>query len=112
MSSVVLSILFQPSKLLSIIDWPSLPEYILIICISTFLFWRKSSIPILLSAVPLIVVNILSESATQRNLIYHYNLPLAVIFVVAAIDGLSEQKNMKLPWRRLLLLSFCWASFA
>ena len=112
MSSVVLSILFQPWKLLSIIDWPSLPAYILFICISTFLFWRKSSIPILLSAVPLIFVNILSESATQRNLIYHYNLPLAVIFVVAAIDGLSEQKNMKLPWRRLLLLSFCWASFA
>ena len=111
-SSVLFSVIFQPWKLASIIDWQSLPEYILFICISTFLFWRKSSIPILLSALPLIFVNILSESATQRNLIYHYNLPLAVIFVVAAIDGLSEEKNVKLPWRRLIFLSFCWVSLA
>ena len=36
---------------------------------------------------PLVLVNLLSASASYRTLVHHYSLPLALVAVLAAIDG-------------------------
>ena len=47
----------------------------------------------LLIGLPLVLVNLLSASASYRTLVHHYSLPLAVVAVVACIDGLQGQSR-------------------
>ena len=63
-------------------------------------------------SLPLIVINLLSEASPQRSLVHHYSLPIAVVAVVACIDGLSSSPNQKLPWKKLFWNAICWASLA
>ena len=51
------------------------------------------------------LVNLLSASASYRTLVHHYSLPLAVVAVVACIDGLQGQSPPQrgFPWM------LCWA---
>jgi hypothetical protein len=59
-----------------------------------------------------VLVNVLSEEAPQRTLVHHYSLPVAVIAVVAAIDGLALQPRQPVPWRRFGWSVVCWAALA
>jgi hypothetical protein len=43
-------------------------------------------------------------------LVHHYSLPVAVIVVVAAIDGLALQPRQPVPWRRFGWSALCWAA--
>jgi hypothetical protein len=73
---------------------------------------------VLLIGLPLVVVNLLSASSSYRTLIHHYSLPLAVIAVVAAIDGLAagERHGRSLSYRRRSLVAgwavLCWLALA
>lgn len=102
----------RPLEVLASLPWTELPFYLFLLSAPTVLFWRKRSFPILLAALPLLMVNLLSSDPAQRNLVHHYNLPLAVITVTAAIDGLSQDHCRRWPWRRLAVCAICWALLA
>ena len=58
-------------------------------CLPCIALWRRASLSTLLIGLPLVLVNLLSASASYRTLVHHYSLPLAVVAVVACIDGLQ-----------------------
>ncbi len=109
---VVLNVLTKPHLLIENVDWISGIFYLILICIAIVPFWQQASLPVLTAGIPLILVNLLSESSSQRTLIHHYSLPLAVIAVVGAIDGLAQKPSIRLPFRRLAWAALCWAALA
>ncbi|ABI45706.1 DUF2079 domain-containing protein [Synechococcus sp. CC9311] len=110
--SILLSSLQRPWVLVDVVPWLELPIYGLLLTLPTALFWRRRSLTVLLAALPLVLVNLISSNAAQRNLVHHYNLPIAVIAVVAAIDGLKTSGCRMWPWRRLAWAAVCWAALA
>ena len=110
--AIALGLLQHPQRVLAHVDWAGAAVYLLLLALPLFPFWRRVSLPTLLAAVPLIAVNILSESGAQRSLVHHYSLPLAVIGVVAAVDGLASSGERRVPWRRIAWAAACWAALA
>ena len=108
----------SPLQILHSLDWAGGSQYLLLLCLPCILFWRRRSLPTLLIAVPLVLVNLLSASASYRSLVHHYSLPLAVVAVVAAIDATVIQKQNKNPIGRrqqALLVGWvvlCWLALA
>ena len=74
---------------------------------------RRRSLPTLLIGVPLLLVNLLSASPSYRTLIHHYSLPLAVVMVVAVIDGQRQRQRTirMLPWSLGWAVA-CWLALA
>jgi uncharacterized membrane protein len=109
---IIRTLLREPWRLLHHVDWGGAVVYLLLISVPLLPFWRRASLPALVAGVPLILVNLLSESGAQRSLVHHYSLPLAVIGVVAAIDGLASAKDNRMSWRRLAWAAACWVALA
>ncbi|MFM7267766.1 MAG: DUF2079 domain-containing protein [Cyanobium sp.] len=109
---IISALLREPWRLLHHVDWVGAVVYLLLISVPLLPFWRRASLPALVAGVPLVVVNLLSESGAQRSLVHHYSLPLAVIAVVAAIDGLASSRDGSVPWRRLAWVAACWVALA
>jgi uncharacterized membrane protein len=59
----------------------------------------------LLSAVPLIIINMLSENGAQRDLVHQYSLPILPFLLLSVIDALAHGKSW-LRRRRWIVL---WA---
>ena len=64
------------------------------------------------AAVPLLIVNLNAESSSYRTLIHHYSLPLAVLSVTAAIDGLALQPRKAFPWKGVIWAVTIWVALA
>jgi uncharacterized membrane protein len=109
---IALQLIQQPQRVVMHVDWGGAVVYLLLLALPLLPFWRRASLPTLLAGVPLILVNILSESGAQRSLVHHYSLPLAVIGVVAALDGLASEGERRVPWRRIAWAAACWAALA
>ena len=108
----------SPLQILDNLDWAGGSQYLLLLCLPCILFWRRRSLPTLLIAVPLVLVNLLSASASYRSLVHHYSLPLAVVAVVAAIDAavIQDQNNDPVGRRQRAVLVgwvvLCWLALA
>ena len=76
-----------PMQILQSLDWSGGLQYLLLLCLPCLWLWRRQSLPTLLIGLPLVLVNLLSASASYRTLVHHYSLPLALVAVLAAIDG-------------------------
>ena len=96
----------DPLSVLSGLDWGGGAEYLLLLCLPCIAIWRRGALSSLLIGLPLVLVNLLSSSPSYRTLVHHYSLPLAVVAVVACIDGLQQQA----PPRRRFPWSLCWAT--
>lgn len=109
---VLFNLITKPQLLIEHVDWIGGLVYLLLISVAVAPFWRRVSIPVLVGGLPLVMVNLLSEESPQRTLIHHYSLPIAVIAVVAAIDGLALRPHQAVPWRLLTWSTICWALLA
>ncbi len=109
---VLLNLFTKPNLLIENVDWMGGMEYLILICIAIAPFWKKASLPVLTAGIPLILVNLVSESSSQRSLIHHYSLPIAVIAVIGAIDGLAQQPSTGFPLKRLGWSALWWALLA
>ncbi len=109
---ILLNLVTKPALLIEHLDWIGALIYLLLISISTAHFWRKKSFLVLTGAMPLVIVNLLSQSAPQRTLIHHYSLPIAVVSIIAVIDGLANDPRQDIPWKKLVWTSICWAALA
>ena len=95
----------EPLTVLSGLDWSGGAEYLLLLCLPCIALWRRASVSTLLIGLPLVLVNLLSASASYRTLVHHYSLPLAVVAVLACIDSLRNRHpdQRGFPWM------LCWA---
>ena len=104
----------EPLVVLQSLDWSGGLQYLLLLVLPSFWFWRRSSLSTLLIGGPLLLVNLLSASPSYRTLIHHYSLPLALVMVVAAMDGLQRHGNARttgFPWRLCWAVA-CWLALA
>ena len=98
---------------LSALDWAGGAEYLLLLCLPCIALWRRASLSTLLIGLPLVLVNLLSSSASYRTLVHHYSLPVALVAVVACIDGLQgrAQPQRSFPWMLCWAVA-CWLALA
>ena len=103
----------EPMTVLSGLDWGGGAEYLFLLCLPCVVLWRRACICTLLIGLPLVLVNLLSASASYRTLVHHYSLPLAVVAVVACIDCLRRQPQPQrgMPWM-LCWAVVCWLALA
>ncbi len=103
----------DPFTVLHSLDWSGGAEYLVLLCLPCVALWRRASFSTLFIALPLLLVNLLSASPSYRTLVHHYSLPLAVIAVVAALDGLNQQHTTGrgFPWTLGWAVA-CWLALA
>ncbi len=59
----------------------------------------------LLSAIPMLLMNILSTASTQRNLIHQYSLPILPFLFLAVISAVASDRNWLKTRRNILIWS-------
>ena len=103
----------NPLTSLENLHWGGGFTYLLLLLLPCAWLWRRRSLPTLLIGVPLLLVNLLSASPSYRTLIHHYSLPLAVVMVVAVIDGQRQRQRTirMLPWSLGWAVA-CWLALA
>jgi len=69
--AIALGLIQYPQRILGHVDWAGATVYLLLLALPLLPFWRPVSLPVLLAGLPLIAVNILSESGAQRSLVHH-----------------------------------------
>ena len=108
---ILRSALLDPIHLLSALNWPNIIFYLILLSLPLGLYWRQRSLPLLVATLPLLASNILSNTPTQLDLLHHYPLPLAVLLVIASMDGLvADQKQGRLWLTRRLWFCCFWAA--
>ena len=111
-SDILYTLVSQPWLAFTHIDLGGGAFYLLVLVLPTLPFWRRRSLVILSAAVPLLLVNLNAESSSYRTLIHHYSLPLAVLSVTAAIDGLALQPKKAFPWKGVIWAVTIWVVLA
>jgi len=103
--------LFSPIKLLGVLDWPSIVFYLFLLSLPLAFYWRRSSLPMLATTLPLIAVNSLSSYELQRDLLHESSLHLLVPLIVASMDGFATDLRCGRPLlaNRLWFCAF-WAA--
>ena len=105
--------LSNPAEFLGALDWANLLFYLFLLSLPLAFYWRRCSLPLLIATLPLLLANGLSSWESQQDVVHHYNLPLAVLLVVASMDGLAAdlRNGRRLLTRRLVFLYF-WATLS
>ena len=92
---------------------PNILFYLFLLSLPLAFYWRRSSLPLLAATLPLLAVNILSSSPAQQDLIHQYNLPIAVLLVVASMDGLAADLRQGCLWlTRRVWFCYFWATLS
>ena len=94
-------------------DVPNILFYLFLLSLPLAFYWRRSSLPLLAATLPLLAVNILSSSPAQQDLIHQYNLRIAVLLVVASMDGLAADLRQGCLWlTRRVWFCYFWATLS
>ena len=102
---------FSPGVFLGALDWANIVFYLFLLSVPLAFYWRRSSLPMLAATLPLLATNILSSWKSQQDVIHQYSLPLAVLLVVASMDGLAADLHHGRRWlTRRLWFCFFWAA--
>ncbi|BAZ43259.1 hypothetical protein NIES4102_02590 [Chondrocystis sp. NIES-4102] len=99
------NLLFKPQLILGKIFSASSFEYLLLLTIPLWwgLSWRHLT-PII-AASPILLVNLLSQSPAQRNLVHQYSLPILPWLFLIVIMGVSANDIWLKNQRRILIWS-------
>ncbi len=80
--------------------------FLLILPVLWAISFRSNYAP-LIGAIPILLVNILSESASQRNLVHQYSLPILPWLFLVVISTMATQKAWIKSQRGILVWSVC-----
>ncbi len=67
----------------------------------------RSNFAPLIGAMPILLINLLSESASQRNLVHHYSLPILPWLFLVVIATIAEDKTWLKKPNKILIWSVC-----
>ncbi|MBD3885213.1 DUF2079 domain-containing protein [Phormidium tenue FACHB-886] len=108
---VALNLFRKPGIVLSKVFSYATARYLAMLLFPVLLSLSPRRMAPLVSTVPVLMLNILSKSEEQRNLVHQYSLPilpfllLSVIDTLAAGEGLLRQRRWILLWS---LVGFLW----
>ncbi len=99
------NVVVKPQLVLSRIVSFATAEYLLLLLAPLLwgMHWRY--LTPLVAAVPMLLMNILSEAPSQRNLVHQYSLPIVPFLLVTAIAALAANKTWLHRQRSILLWS-------
>ncbi len=104
-SEIAKNLLFKPSLVLGKIFSSDTLEYITFLILP--LLWGLSPrhLAPLVSALPMLMMNILSTASTQRNLIHQYSLPILPFLLLAVIGTVAADRTWLKTRRNILIWS-------
>ncbi len=110
---ILYTLFLKPNLVISSINWSESIFYILILFLPAFVFCKRISLFTLISGVPLIITNILSDNSLQRDLLHQYSLPIALVIVISVVNGISQNKGkLGFEKKRFLWILLCWFALA
>ncbi|MBD1940508.1 DUF2079 domain-containing protein [Microcoleus sp. FACHB-68] len=90
---VLKNVLLQPALILGKIFSLTTLEYLALLVLPVIWWLSPQHLAPLVGAVPTLVLNILSEAATQRNLVQQYSLPVLPFLLLAVISNLAAKEK-------------------
>lgn len=102
------NLLLQPGLVLGKVFSPNTLEYLAFLILPVFWGLSPAHLAPLVGAIPTLVINILSDSPAQRNLVHQYSLPILPFMLVAVISTLAAGKGWVRNKRGIML----WALVA
>ncbi len=95
---IIVNMIFKPQLVLErFLSWKTL-EYIALF-LSPVIWWLSPRhLTPLISAIPALMKNILSEVDAQRDLIHQYSIPILPFLIVAMISSLAQSENYMGLW--------------
>lgn len=105
---VIVNLLAKPHIVLGrIFSYDSL-VYLILLIAPIVLGLRLRGLVYLLPAVPILVINILSDSPAQRDLVHQYSLPVVPFLILALIHSIPSCKN----WIQIRKYILIWSVIA
>ncbi|MBW4614973.1 MAG: DUF2079 domain-containing protein [Desmonostoc vinosum HA7617-LM4] len=98
-------LLTQPGLILGKVFSLTNLEYLVLLLAPVIWGLSPQEITPLFSAIPCLLLNILADHRSQKNLIYHYSLPIIPFLILAIITGLATRKVWLQNKRAIILWS-------
>jgi uncharacterized membrane protein len=105
---IVQNLILKPELVLGrIFSLPTL-EYMALLLLPIIWGLSPSYVTPLIGAIPTFIINILSDSPAQRNLVHQYSLPILPFLLLSILGSLAAKKSWLLNKRIIIL----WSSVA
>lgn len=104
-SEIAKNLLLKPGLLLGQIFSLDTLEYLVLLVLPVIWGLSPQQLTPLVGAIPTLVMNILSDSPAQRNLVHHYSLPILPFLIVAVISSLAAGRGWLRNGRLIVLWS-------
>jgi uncharacterized membrane protein len=102
---IVQNLILKPELVLGrIFSLPTL-EYIALLLLPIIWGLSPSYVTPLIGAIPTFIINILSDSPAQRNLVHQYSLPILPFLLLSILGSLAAKKSWLLNKRIIILWS-------
>jgi uncharacterized membrane protein len=99
------NLLLKPGLVLGrLFSWGTL-EYLILLFLPVVWGLSPRHLLPLVAALPTLLINLLSDSASQRDLVHQYSLPILPFLLLTAIASLSAGRNLFRQPRQILLWS-------
>lgn len=111
-TEVLTNLLLQPALVFGkVFSLPTL-EYLGLLILPVIWGLSPAHLSPLIGALPTLILNILSESSSQRNLIHQYSLPILPFLLLAVISYLATNPSpKKLKFKPTFIISWAFISF-
>jgi len=103
---IIQNLFLQPGLILGRIFSLSTLEYLALLISPVIWGLSLQSLTPLVAAIPTLIINLLSDSPAQRDLVHQYSLPILPFLLVAVIASLAAGKAWLRNSRSLVLWSF------
>lgn len=101
---VLSSLVLRPDLVLGKVFSLASLEYLALLLVPVLWGLSFRHLTPLVAALPTLALNLLADSATQRNLVFQYSLPVLPFLMVAVIDSIADR-----PWIRNPRIIFLWS---
>ncbi|MBW4424982.1 MAG: DUF2079 domain-containing protein [Nostoc desertorum CM1-VF14] len=104
---IIINILSNPNLILGKFLSPDALFYYFLLLLPVFIGLHWKQILVLIPALPMLLLNIISDYAPQRDLVHHYSLPIFPFIIVWLIYSIKKyQQEKKRHWLKPKILIF------
>lgn len=92
---IAINLILKPNLVLGRLFSLDTFEYLALLILPVILWLSPRHLSSLISAVPMLAMNILSDIPAQRDLIHQYSIPILPFLLVAVISSLADRNQLK-----------------